>query len=313
MGEHDNAGFPLSYCILSTATSLEIGKRKKALGRWVEALRDAYQIHPRFAHTDKDMGEIGMLCDVWDPKIQLCWWHLRKAVRERLAKAKLSTTPYNAQQAKDEFTFIDVGFMPRSRANPTEHEGGMQDTGGSPGVLSVLRDHSNLPGDGTRTNTHLTVRLPPKPCRENTQTTTHSPTGNSLSTLHTRIAKKGSTNDENANGAPHHVTKQARAEPRDEETNSIFCPAEFREAIVDMIEAHLCTHPSIPRVSHPSALGIREWAVREMYQYCIKNSLQEVWAYLWENWYRLGRWELWARSVYDEIPRLKTTMIMETQ
>src|SRR4051812_41798072 len=100
MGEHDNAGFPLSYCILSTATSLEIGKRKKALGRWVEAVRDTYQIRPRFAHTDKDMGEIGMLREVWDPKIQRCWWHLRKAVQERLAKSKLSTTPYDAIKAK---------------------------------------------------------------------------------------------------------------------------------------------------------------------------------------------------------------------
>ncbi|PPR07898.1 hypothetical protein CVT24_002829 [Panaeolus cyanescens] len=31
MAEHDNAGFPLSYCLLTTATAIELGKRKRAL------------------------------------------------------------------------------------------------------------------------------------------------------------------------------------------------------------------------------------------------------------------------------------------
>ena len=65
-----------------------------------------------------------MLQDVWLAKIQLCWWHLRKAVRERLSKKKLSTTPYNAQRAWLEFTFIDLAFVPYGKADATEHEGG---------------------------------------------------------------------------------------------------------------------------------------------------------------------------------------------
>ncbi|KAJ6542145.1 hypothetical protein DFH09DRAFT_848348, partial [Mycena vulgaris] len=38
----------------------------------------------------------------------------------------------------------------------------------------------------------------------------------------------------------------------------------------------------------------------------------EAWTYLWENWYRPGRWELWARSQHPEIPRLKPTMMVES-
>jgi hypothetical protein len=76
MGEYDNAGFPLSYCLLSTATAIEPGKRKKALIEWAKCMCDTYSIMPRFTHTDKDMAEIGMLREVWDVKIQLCWWHL---------------------------------------------------------------------------------------------------------------------------------------------------------------------------------------------------------------------------------------------
>ena len=85
MVEYDNAGFPLSYCLLSTATALPVGKRKRALKEWGKCLRDKYGVIPKFAHTDKDMAEIGMLR------------HLREAVKERLKTVKLSTTPYNIQ------------------------------------------------------------------------------------------------------------------------------------------------------------------------------------------------------------------------
>ena len=33
--------------------------------------------------------------------------------------------------------------------------------------------------------------------------------------------------------------------------------------------------------------------------------------YLWKEWYGDGRWELWARSTYDNISILKTTMFIE--
>jgi hypothetical protein len=40
MAEYDNAGFPLSYCYLSTAESVELGKRKKALKVWMVEVRE---------------------------------------------------------------------------------------------------------------------------------------------------------------------------------------------------------------------------------------------------------------------------------
>jgi hypothetical protein len=92
-----------------------------------------------------------------------------------------------------------------------------------------------------------------------------------------------------------------------------FCPSELRETIVDMMERHYCAHPLIPGYSHPSARGIREWAVKQIYDFCIEHDLREAWAYLWENWYRMDRWKLWARSVHEDVPRLKTTMILESQ
>lgn len=103
----------------------------------------------------------------------------------------------------------------------------------------------------------------------------------------------------------------------DEETSTnpqhTFCPQLYRDKIITMMERHYCAHPLIPGYAAPSRDGIRRWAVQQMYSFCQKNELPEVWAYLWENWYRKGRWELWARSAHVEIPILKTTMMVEAQ
>jgi hypothetical protein len=61
-----------------------------------------------------------------------------------------------------------------------------------------------------------------------------------------------------------------------------------------MMEKHYCAHPLIPGYAHPSPEGIKKWAIQQMYNFCVKHDLCEVWAYLWENWYRKGQWELHA-------------------
>jgi len=113
MAKHNNAGFPLTYCLLSTATTIDQGKQTKALSGWMVCLHNKYSICPIFVHSDKDMVEIGCSKLVWpEAKINLCWWHLCHAIRTCLAKAKLSTTPYNFKQARNEYGFINVDFIP---------------------------------------------------------------------------------------------------------------------------------------------------------------------------------------------------------
>ena len=129
IGEYDNTGFPLSYCLLTTASSLEEGKRTRALEAWATALRDNYGLTPRFVHTDKDMAEIGASRRVWpEAKHQLCWWHQREALRRRL-KGNLPTSVYNPLRAKREHGFINLAFRPHGRADPNDIEGGI------PGVV----------------------------------------------------------------------------------------------------------------------------------------------------------------------------------
>jgi len=92
-----------------------------------------------------------------------------------------------------------------------------------------------------------------------------------------------------------------------------FCAPLYHGAIINMMEQHYCAHPSIPGYSLPNPKLIKKWAVQRMYNFCERHRLPEVWVYLWENWYRAGRWELWARCAHKLIPRLKTTMILESQ
>ena len=127
MAEYDNAGFPISYCLLSTATSKEQGKQRKALAGWAMCIKEACGIDPTFMHVDKDMAEISMAKEVWKAKINLCWWHLHCMVQTWLSQAKLTTTPYNAQQAHMEFPFIDTTFIPPGQADAKEYEGGIPD------------------------------------------------------------------------------------------------------------------------------------------------------------------------------------------
>lgn len=125
LGEYDNAGFPLSYCLLTTASSFEDRKRARVLESWGTILRDTYGLVPRFIHTDKDMAEIGASRRVWpEAKHQLCWWHQREALRRRL-KGNLPTSRYNIPRAQREHPFINPAFKPHGRTDPNDCEGGV--------------------------------------------------------------------------------------------------------------------------------------------------------------------------------------------
>lgn len=335
MGEYDNAGFPLSYCLLTTATAVDLGKRKKALAAWARCLRDEYGINPIFTHVDKDLGEIGALKAIWKSKVSLCWWHLRRAVRTRLGKTKLATTPYNSKKASLEFDFIDVEFVPPgTKVDIEDYEGGMpEDLAAETDVAANEPIPTALPSDSARTvgtlsdaTNSLRFRLPPptQPLqmtltdegqKENVDPVplgcTDRPKihGNGFTLLLQREAESPPGSTQQAAGEDSVIEDDSD----DKRSRRTFCPPEYRQSVVDMLERHYCAHPIIPGYAAPNPVAIKRWAVQQMYAFCVKNELPELWAYLWENWYRKGRWELWARSVHELIPVLKTTMILESQ
>ena len=327
MAEHDNAGFPLSYCLLSTATAINDGKRTKALEAWALCLKKAYGIEPVFVHVDKDMAEIGMVKKVWNAKISLCWWHLRRAIRTRLANGKLSTTRYNAERAQAEFAFIDPTFGPIGRPDPKEYEGGTHDDVNDDNIPQPKALHKDTfkpppskPAAPLSAHPlaipHITIpprppAVPPAPKRIDLSAMLKTKKSGKLQKLTIRLIPPQEPKTQAA--TPTNNISETETDEAPEARRRTFCPKVHQERIVEMIENHYCAHPLIPSYAHPSPEGIKKWAVRQMYGFCVNNELPEVWAYLWESWYRKGRWELWARSAHTLIPVLKTTMILESQ
>ena len=56
LGEYDNSSFPLSYCLLSTVSSIDEGKQMKALGAWVVLLHDQYGLLSTWTRTWLRLG-----------------------------------------------------------------------------------------------------------------------------------------------------------------------------------------------------------------------------------------------------------------
>ena len=93
----------------------------------------------------------------------------------------------------------------------------------------------------------------------------------------------------------------------------VFCPAPHRKQILHLFTKHFCQHPIFPERHEKglSAKEIRRAAVFEMYEFCEKRGLREVWGYMWACWYSPKMWKIWARSTSTYLSRLRTTMGVE--
>ena len=73
-------------------------------------------LEPNFLITDKDFAQISAACFVWkNIKIQLCLWHIKKAVLAKLSSSKNSQVNYNGLVARQKFSFIDPSFKPTTK------------------------------------------------------------------------------------------------------------------------------------------------------------------------------------------------------
>lgn len=78
-------------------------------------------LEPDFFLTDKDWSQINAAREVWpSAKVQLCLWHLKRAIRKRLADSSVfKTNNYNAELARADADFINVDFHPFPRDSNT--------------------------------------------------------------------------------------------------------------------------------------------------------------------------------------------------
>ncbi|KAI9142304.1 hypothetical protein BKA69DRAFT_1037909, partial [Paraphysoderma sedebokerense] len=84
--------------------------------------------------------------------------------------------------------------------------------------------------------------------------------------------------------------------------------------VCDMIKMHYHRHPLVPTNNRTlSSEQIWTSSVKELYNFCFRQNLPDLFRYLWKNWYRPERWRWWARSSNAQaIPLSRTTMLVES-
>ncbi|KAJ7909714.1 hypothetical protein B0H13DRAFT_2330063 [Mycena leptocephala] len=298
MAEQDGAGFPLSYLLLSTATSIDQGKPMKALTAWAKCVRDKYGVDPQFSHVDKDMAEISMIkslegkdqpllvaftsrkyeggkpdtvTPVVPPSQQPVTMTAPNGLRITIhARPALTTVGANGQIHTGSVAEPRVEERKVCAVDGKENEGLDTHDGICTRVGRVVRPTQNLDAADPEV---LAQAMKARTTR--------------AAAPKSKKAKAKATADASSTG----TSSEDEEEEKESRTRRTFCPAAYREPIIAMMEKHYCAHPLLPGYAHPSPEGIKRWAVLQMYKFCVEHGLREVWAYLWENWYRSSRWE----------------------
>ena len=81
---------------------------------WFSALKEYGVNNVKIFLTDKDMAQINAAKSVWpNAHIQLCLWHVKRAVEQHLSsKKKIVQIRYNAQEAHSQCSVIDPCWQP---------------------------------------------------------------------------------------------------------------------------------------------------------------------------------------------------------
>ena len=113
IAEMNGMGFPLAYLLLTTTSAITPGARTAMITRFLIELHNK-GVKPTFTLTDKDSAHINAVRAVWpNSHIQLCFWHLKRAVKKHLASSKEpKKIRYRAREANTQFPFIDLTFFP---------------------------------------------------------------------------------------------------------------------------------------------------------------------------------------------------------
>ena len=109
LAEVDGTGVVLGYCLVGVAPSIDGVRRAdpgaltNILEQFLRRIRMAGFV-PTFFGTDKDASEIAAVRLVWPKtKLQLCYWHAKRAIRTKLKDSSMSRTqshyvPADAQE-----------------------------------------------------------------------------------------------------------------------------------------------------------------------------------------------------------------------
>ncbi len=92
--EVNGTGFPLSYLFLENNGKCKEGIRTSILQMFLTVFRDQ-GVRPLFFLTDKDFAQINAVRFTWPyTKIQLCKWHVKRAITTRLSSNKATRSNF---------------------------------------------------------------------------------------------------------------------------------------------------------------------------------------------------------------------------
>lgn len=113
LGEAYGSGLPLGYLLVKSPGSTAGGEKQAILEQFLKHLATKYNLAIAFTLSDKDWSEINACRNVFPfADHQLCYWHVLRAIKKRLAILRRQPAPYNVKEAREEFPWIDKTFVP---------------------------------------------------------------------------------------------------------------------------------------------------------------------------------------------------------
>jgi hypothetical protein len=118
LGEVYGSGLPLGFLLLQSQGGGAKGGTERVIRQFLRHFKTRWDLSVIRTHSDKNMSEINSLRGEFpSSKHQLCFWHVLRAVKTRLQILRRTPAYYNVADAKDEFPWIDEGFVPLSQTS----------------------------------------------------------------------------------------------------------------------------------------------------------------------------------------------------
>lgn len=117
LGEIYGSGCPLGYILIQSAPRSAQGGKQRYLEDLLKHFKGTWNIQAKVTLTDKDLSEINAFRAIYpEAKHQLCFWHCLRALKKRLSILRRGPAFYNVDEAKREFEFVDITFVPRGQS-----------------------------------------------------------------------------------------------------------------------------------------------------------------------------------------------------
>jgi hypothetical protein len=103
---------PLGYLLVQSSTTGTAGVKEQFLEEFLSHFRSVWSVKAIITLTDKDWSEIKAFMAVYpEAKHQLCFWHVLRAIKKRLAILRRMPAHYDANSAHSEFPWINPKFV----------------------------------------------------------------------------------------------------------------------------------------------------------------------------------------------------------